>query len=219
MGGLRTKIPWTFWTFADRHRWPSPGSRSSPASTARTRSCCSARAPSAGCSSAIGLFTALLTAFYMSRLLFLTFFGEFRGGHEAEHHVHESPWTMLVPLVLLAVGSLRGRAASTCPAVRASRSFRLPDEARPARRPGCPYVATVDRARRASLGAFYLYVMFTDAARRRSPPPSRPALPRPRGEVLLRRRLRRVRAPAWWWTAATRVLWKRRRRRAHRRRR
>jgi NADH-quinone oxidoreductase subunit L len=31
----------------------------------------------------------------MSRLLFLTFFGEFRGGHEAEHHLHESPWTML----------------------------------------------------------------------------------------------------------------------------
>ncbi len=42
----------------------------------------------------------------MSRLLFLTFFGEFRGGHEAEHHLHESPWTMLGPLVILAIGSV-----------------------------------------------------------------------------------------------------------------
>ena len=35
----------------------------------------------------------------------MTFFGEFRGGQEAEHHVHESPRTMLGPLVLLAIGS------------------------------------------------------------------------------------------------------------------
>jgi NADH-quinone oxidoreductase subunit L len=41
----------------------------------------------------------------MARLLFLTFFGEFRGGPDAEHHVHESPWSMLGPLVLLAIGS------------------------------------------------------------------------------------------------------------------
>jgi NADH-quinone oxidoreductase subunit L len=54
----------------------------------------------------LALFTALLTAAYMARLLFLTFFGEFRGGHEAEHHIHESPWSMLGPLVLLAVGSV-----------------------------------------------------------------------------------------------------------------
>jgi NADH-quinone oxidoreductase subunit L len=53
----------------------------------------------------VGLFTALLTSFYMARLLFLTFFGTFRGGHEAEHHVHESPPSMVVPLVLLAIGS------------------------------------------------------------------------------------------------------------------
>jgi len=54
----------------------------------------------------LALFTALLTAAYMARLLFLTFFGEFRGGHEAEHHLHEPPWSMLGPLVLLAVGSV-----------------------------------------------------------------------------------------------------------------
>ena len=53
----------------------------------------------------LGLFTALLTSFYMARLVFLAFFGSFRGGREAEHHVHESPWVMLFPLVLLAIGS------------------------------------------------------------------------------------------------------------------
>ena len=67
---------------------------------------------------AIGLFTAVLTAFYMSRLLFLTFFGEFRGDHEAEHHVHESPWSMLVPLVAAGDRLLRG-GADPHPAVRA----------------------------------------------------------------------------------------------------
>ena len=54
------------------------------------------------CSSPSALFTALLTAAYMGRLLFLTFFGSFRGSHEAEHHVHESPASMLGPLVILA---------------------------------------------------------------------------------------------------------------------
>lgn len=52
----------------------------------------------------MALFTAALTAFYMARLLFLTFFGHFRGDHETEHHVHESPWSMLAPLVILAAG-------------------------------------------------------------------------------------------------------------------
>jgi NADH-quinone oxidoreductase subunit L len=52
---------------------------------------------------AIGLVTAFLTAFYMFRLLFLTFFGEFRGTEEQKHHLHESPATMTLPLVVLAI--------------------------------------------------------------------------------------------------------------------
>ena len=40
---------------------------------------------------AMGLLTAFLTAFYMFRLLFLAFFGEFRGTEEQKHHLHESP--------------------------------------------------------------------------------------------------------------------------------
>ena len=52
---------------------------------------------------AMGLFTAFLTAFYMFRLLFLAFFGEFRGTEEQKHHLHESPATMTLPLVILAI--------------------------------------------------------------------------------------------------------------------
>ncbi|RSK47330.1 NADH-quinone oxidoreductase subunit L [Hymenobacter rigui] len=52
---------------------------------------------------AVGLFTAFLTAFYMFRLLFLTFFGEFRGTEEQKHHLHESPASMTLPLIVLAI--------------------------------------------------------------------------------------------------------------------
>src|SRR2546426_282986 len=56
----------------------------------------------------IGLFTAGLTAFYMFRLFFMTFWGNSRVTQEAEHHIHESPWTMLGPLVVLAALSVVG---------------------------------------------------------------------------------------------------------------
>jgi NADH-quinone oxidoreductase subunit L len=85
---------------------------------------------------AIGVLTAFITSFYMFRLLFMTFFGDYRGaqvdehghasaGHDAHSHdahshdahghgshghglPHESPWVMLVPLLILAVLSLVG---------------------------------------------------------------------------------------------------------------
>jgi len=56
----------------------------------------------------IALFTAMLTAFYMFRLLFITFTGKFRGTAEQEHHLHESPPAMTIPLVILAVLSVIG---------------------------------------------------------------------------------------------------------------
>lgn len=59
---------------------------------------------------AVGVFTAMLTSFYMFRLIFLTFFGKFRGTHEQEHHLHESPATMTIPLIVLAVLSIIGGA-------------------------------------------------------------------------------------------------------------
>jgi NADH-quinone oxidoreductase subunit L len=51
----------------------------------------------------IGVFTALLTAFYMFRLYATTFRGSFRGTHEQEHHLHESPAAMTIPLWVLAI--------------------------------------------------------------------------------------------------------------------
>lgn len=55
-----------------------------------------------------GQVASMLTAFYMFRLFFLTFFGKFRGTHEQEHHLHESPSTITIPLIVLAVLSLVG---------------------------------------------------------------------------------------------------------------
>jgi NADH-quinone oxidoreductase subunit L len=57
---------------------------------------------------AVGLVTAGLTAFYMFRLVNMTFFGKSRVAHEVEHHIHESPGTMTVPLMVLAVLSVVG---------------------------------------------------------------------------------------------------------------
>jgi NADH-quinone oxidoreductase subunit L len=54
----------------------------------------------------IGYGTALMTAFYMFRLMYLTFYSPSRMSHEVEHHVHESPKSMTVPLVVLAICSL-----------------------------------------------------------------------------------------------------------------
>jgi NADH-quinone oxidoreductase subunit L len=52
---------------------------------------------------AIGYVTALMTSFYMFRLMYLTFHGRPRMSHDAEHHIHESPASMTVPLVVLAI--------------------------------------------------------------------------------------------------------------------
>ncbi len=54
----------------------------------------------------LALLGSFLTSFYMFRLLFLTFHGEFRGTAEAKSHIHESPWIMTLPLLVLAILSL-----------------------------------------------------------------------------------------------------------------
>lgn len=56
----------------------------------------------------LALFAALLTAFYMFRLYIITFTGTFRGTHEQEHHLHESPAVMTIPLIILAILSVIG---------------------------------------------------------------------------------------------------------------
>jgi len=58
----------------------------------------------------IAVFGAFLTAFYMFRMLFLTFYGKYRGTHHAEEKIHESPKSMTVPLIVLAVLSAIGGA-------------------------------------------------------------------------------------------------------------
>ena len=52
--------------------------------------------------------SSLITAFYMFRLVFLTFFNTYRGSEESKHHIHESPWTITVPLIILCVCSVLG---------------------------------------------------------------------------------------------------------------
>jgi NADH-quinone oxidoreductase subunit L len=52
------------------------------------------------------IVAAVFTSFYSWRLIFLTFFGEARGNKHTHEHAHESPWTMLAPLGVLAVGAV-----------------------------------------------------------------------------------------------------------------
>jgi len=51
----------------------------------------------------VGSVASLMTAFYMFRLMFLTFFKEFRGTEEQKHHLHESPSLITIPLIVLAI--------------------------------------------------------------------------------------------------------------------
>ena len=50
----------------------------------------------------VGVLGAMMTAFYMFRLYAMTFLGKFRGTHEQEHHLHESPAAITIPLIILA---------------------------------------------------------------------------------------------------------------------
>ncbi len=56
----------------------------------------------------IAVIGAMFTSFYMFRMLFLTFYGKFRGTHEQEHHLHESPSSITIPLIILAILSVVG---------------------------------------------------------------------------------------------------------------
>jgi len=56
----------------------------------------------------VAVLASLLTAFYMFRLLFLTFFGKTRASEDKIHHIHESPQSMTIPLIVLAILSVAG---------------------------------------------------------------------------------------------------------------
>lgn len=60
----------------------------------------------------IGSVASIMTAFYMFRLLYLTFYKDFRGTEEQKHHLHESPSLITIPLIVLAILALVGGAIS-----------------------------------------------------------------------------------------------------------
>jgi NADH-quinone oxidoreductase subunit L len=117
MGGLRKLIPWTFWTmtiatFAIAGFFPLSGFFSKDEILWKAFS---DKTHGSWIFWLIGWITAGMTSFYMFRLWFMTFFGERReaaagaahghGDHGHRGHVHESPWVMLGPLVVLAIGT------------------------------------------------------------------------------------------------------------------
>jgi NADH-quinone oxidoreductase subunit L len=107
MGGLRKAMPVTFWvfligTFAISGFPLMAGFFSKDEIFAFTF------AHGGGLWWGLAGLGAMLTAIYMCRLLYVTFFGDFRGTHEQEHHLHESPKVMTIPLIILAVLSVVG---------------------------------------------------------------------------------------------------------------
>jgi NADH-quinone oxidoreductase subunit L len=60
----------------------------------------------------VGSIASIMTAFYMFRLMYLTFFNDFRGTEEQKHHLHESPTLITIPLIILATLAAIGGAIS-----------------------------------------------------------------------------------------------------------
>jgi NADH-quinone oxidoreductase subunit L len=136
MGGLRRKLPYTFWTFiagglALSAIFPFAGFWSKDEILAALLKAGNQYGAAYYALWAIGVITAGLTAFYIFRLIFITFLGDYRGpapagahGHAAqEQHapmsahgstadptssIHEAPWVMIIPMVILAVLSTIG---------------------------------------------------------------------------------------------------------------
>ena len=101
MGGLKGKLPVTFWTMligtlAISGIFPFAGffSKDEILAAAFTHSTTMY---------VIGVITAMFTSFYMFRMMYLTFYGKFRGTPAQESHLHESPPSMTIPLILLAI--------------------------------------------------------------------------------------------------------------------
>jgi len=109
MGGLRKKIPYTFWTFfiaclAIGGIFPFSGFFS------KDEILWQAFSSSHGhfLLWLVAAVAAGMTAFYMFRALFMTFWGESRVDHHVAHHIHESPKIMTIPLMVLALLSIIG---------------------------------------------------------------------------------------------------------------
>jgi NADH-quinone oxidoreductase subunit L len=159
MGGLWKKIPITAWTFliatiAIAGFPPLSGFWSKDEILASAMA--NPYFPQLGVAIwAVGTVAALFTAFYMFRLFFLTFAGSFRGTHEQEHHVHESPWTMTLPLIVLAALSIAGGALAWNHALE--HWLELPSFEIPAAREWTAMIASTIVA---ILGAWFAWVLF-----------------------------------------------------------
>jgi NADH-quinone oxidoreductase subunit L len=107
MGALRKKIPWTFGTMLIG-TLAIAGTPGLAGFFSKDEILWKAFSSSQGHVLLwfIGACVAGMTAFYMFRLLFMTFFGDSRVDPHTAHHVHESPPSMIVPLVILAIGSI-----------------------------------------------------------------------------------------------------------------
>ena len=127
MGGIRKKVPWT-WAcmiigtiaitglgipmIGGGPGWGFAGFFSKDAIIEYAYSAGADYGNSAGAFAfVIGIIAALLTSFYSWRLIFMTFYGKFRGEHHTLDHAHESPMNMLVPLGVLSVGAIFAGAA------------------------------------------------------------------------------------------------------------
>src|SRR5215471_10961392 len=108
MGGLREKIPITFWTMAIATLAIAgiPGFAGFFSKDEILWQAWSSEGGAYRLLWLIGFVTALMTAFYMGRLIVLTFYSKPRISHDVEHHIHESPKSMTVPLVILAFFSI-----------------------------------------------------------------------------------------------------------------
>lgn len=107
MGGLWRKIPWTYGTM-----WVGALSLSAIPYFSGYFSKDTILAATWASGTAVGRYSfvlgtlaAFMTAFYISRVMFLAFHGEPRADHETMHHAHESPWVMRIPLLVLAAGA------------------------------------------------------------------------------------------------------------------
>jgi NADH-quinone oxidoreductase subunit L len=107
MGGLKRYLPITYWTclIGSLALIGFPGSSGFFSKDALIDAVRESHLPGAGYAYACVLVGVFITALYTFRMFFMTFHGKGRMDHHTEEHLHESPWVITLPLVLLAIPS------------------------------------------------------------------------------------------------------------------